>query len=396
MKKLMILGGSENQLPLIKSAKELGCKIVLCDYSENNIGKKYADIFHCVSTLDKEAVLDVAKKENIDGIVTNSEPAMPVASYVGNELELPSNPYDSIITLSRKDLFRGFLKENGFNCPQSYDTGSFKEALDNISGFKFPLMVKPIDSSGSRGVSRINSIDELRDAFEFAMSFSKSKHIIIEEFIERTHDYMIGGDVFVLNGEVVFWGLMNCLRDDEVNIFVPIGKSFPAFINENQFLIIKDTISLILKDLNIEFGAFNVELMFSDDKLFMIEMNPRNGGNRIPEALKVITGIDLIKATIQVALGIRNLDLSYNSNEKFFSTYILHSKFNGTFQNIKYDEEIKANILEVFLDKQIGSRIEKFNNADKLIGIVFLKFKSLDDMRYKLDNINELIEIEIE
>ena len=110
MKKILILGGSENQLPLIKSAKELGYQVILCDYSDNAIGKKYADIFYCVSTLDKEAVLKVAEKEKIDGITTNSEPAMPVVAYVGNELGLPSNPYESIITLSRKDLFRNFAR----------------------------------------------------------------------------------------------------------------------------------------------------------------------------------------------------------------------------------------------------------------------------------------------
>ena len=115
MKKLMILGGSTNQMPLIKCARQRGYCIVLCDYSEVNVGKKYADVFYCVSTLDKESVLDAARKENIDGIVTNSEPAMPTAAYVGNKLGLLSNPYESIVTLCRKDLFRNFLRNNGYS-----------------------------------------------------------------------------------------------------------------------------------------------------------------------------------------------------------------------------------------------------------------------------------------
>jgi biotin carboxylase len=397
MKKLMILGGSENQLSLIKCAKEQSYTVVLCDYAEDNIGKNYADIFYCVSTLDKQAILEVAKIEEIDGIITNSEPAVPVASYVGNELGLPSNPYESVVILSRKDLFRKFLRNNGFNCPQSYDTDDYNYAIEKISSFQFPLMVKPIDSSGSRGVSRINSVDELKAAFNIAMRFSKMKRVLVEEYIERTHDYMIGGDIFVLDGKVEFWGLMNCLRDDSINVFVPVGKSFPVFINNDQFAVIKNTINSILKLLNIRFGAFNVELMFGENnRLFLIEMNPRNGGNRIPEILEIITGVDLIRSTIEASLGLDNLPLSHDVKEKFVSTYILHSEYDGVLKDINFSENIKGNVFKISLNEQIGDRVEKFINADKLIGIVFLQFDSLEEMKYKLEHIKELIKVKVE
>lgn len=397
MKKIMILGGSENQMPLIKCAKELGYKIALCDYSETNIGKPLADKFFCVSTLDKAAVLEIARAERIDGIVTNSEPAMPTAAFVGNSLGLPSNPYDSIVTLTRKDLFRAFLKENGFNCPQSYDTDDNIDAMKEIVGFEFPLMVKPVDSSGSRGVSRIDSIDELNHAFDVALGFSKVKRVMIEEYIEKTHDYMVGGDIFVLNGKVAFWGLMNCIRDTSVNVFVPVGKSFPAFITDEQFSIIKNTINSLLARLKIRFGAFNVELMFGkNNQLFMIEMNPRNGGNRIPEILKTITGVDLIKATVEAPLGIEDIDLSFEAKDKFVSTYILHVEYDGVLKGIKYSDRIKDNIIKISMDKQIGDKVEKFSNAEKLIGIIFLEFLSLDEMMLKLADIKDLIKIAVE
>ena len=342
-------------------------------------------------------MLEVARKEKIDGIVTNSEPAMPVSSYVGNKLGLPSNPYESILTLSRKDLFRCFLKNNGFNCPQSYDTDDYRRAMKKISGFRFPLMVKPIDSSGSRGVSRINSVDELKDAFDTAMNFSKLKHIIIEEFIERTHDYMIGGDIFVLNGEVAFWGLMNSMRNNEVNEFVPIGTSFPTFISGEQLGIIKNKVQKIIQLLNIKFGPFNLELMFNmQNELYIIEMNPRNGGNKIPEILKEATGVDILKGGIKTSLGFYDMDLSYRFNKKYMSTYVLHSDKNGILKNIIYDNAIKDNILKTVIDKNIGETVEKFNSADNLIGIVFLEFASLDEMKYKLNHIEELIKIDIQ
>lgn len=397
MKKILILGGSENQLPLIKSAKELGYQVILCDYSDNAIGKKYADIFYCVSTLDKEAVLKVAEKEKIDGITTNSEPAMPVVAYVGNELGLPSNPYESIITLSRKDLFRNFLRDNGFNCPQVYTTDNIRDALDNIYRFKFPLIVKPIDSSGSRGVKRINSVNEFKNGFETAKSFSKSNQVIIEEFIERSHDYMIGGDIFVLNGKVIFWGLMNSMRDITVNEFVPVGTSFPTFVNYEQLKTIKNAINKIIELLKIEFGPFNLELMFNkDNQLYIIEMNPRNGGNKIPEILKIATGVDLMRLTVEASLGIKDIKLTNYFEEKYVSTYVLHTDKDGILKNIYYSDEIRNNIIDIKMNKKIGDNVEKFDNADKLIGIVFMQFNSLVEMNYKLNNINKLIKIEVD
>ncbi len=397
MKKILILGGSENQLPLIKSAKELGYQVILCDYSDNAIGKKYADIFYCVSTLDKEAVLKVAEKEKIDGITTNSEPAMPVVAYVGNELGLPSNPYESIITLSRKDLFRNFLRDNGFNCPQVYTTDNIRDALDNIYRFKFPLIVKPIDSSGSRGVKRINSVNEFKNGFETAKSFSKSNQVIIEEFIERSHDYMIGGDIFVLNGKVIFWGLMNSMRDITVNEFVPVGTSFPTFVNYEQLKTIKNAINKIIELLKIEFGPFNLELMFNkDNQLYVIEMNPRNGGNKIPEILKIATGVDLMRLTVEASLGIKDIKLTNYFEEKYVSTYVLHTYKDGILKNIYYSDEIRNNIIDIKMNKKIGDNVEKFDNADKLIGIVFMQFNSLVEMNYKLNNINKLIKIEVD
>lgn len=397
MKRLMVLGGSSNQVPLIRCAKQQGYYVVLCDYSEHNIGRGYADVFYCVSTLDKEAVLDAAERENIDGIVTNSEPAMPTCAYVGNKLGLTSNPYESVVTLSRKDFFREFLSENGFNCPQFCTTDNLDDALDMTYGFEFPLMVKPVDSSGSRGVTRIESREELEVVFDMAISFSKKKRVMIEEYIKSSHNYMIGGDIFVLDGKVAFWGLMNSMRDYAVSEFVPVGTSFPSYISHEQFGVIKRTIEGIIDVLGITAGPFNLELMFdTNNRLFVIEMNPRNGGNKIPELLKMATGVDLVKANIEASLGTQSVSLGHNKEGKYISTYVLHSSKDGILKSIRYDDSIRGNVLEIDMYKEVGDRVERFNNAEKLLGIVVLKFDSLDEMQRKLSHITELIEISVE
>lgn len=121
MKTILLLGGSAQQVIAITKSKELGYRTVLCDYLPDNPGKDVADSFYLVSTTDKEAILNVAKKERVDGIVAYaSDPAAPTAAYVAEMIGLPTNPYKSVEILSHKDLFRDYLVENGFKCPKSY------------------------------------------------------------------------------------------------------------------------------------------------------------------------------------------------------------------------------------------------------------------------------------
>ena len=158
-KKILLLGGSQQQIPSIKKAKELGFYTVTCDYLPENPGHKFADEYYNVSTTDKEAVLSLAKKLQIDGIVAYaSDPAAPTAAYVAEKMGLPGNPYESVKILTEKDLFRDFLHNHGLNCPKAHGYTSCEEAAKDIEQFQFPVMVKPVDSSGSKGVVKILSL----------------------------------------------------------------------------------------------------------------------------------------------------------------------------------------------------------------------------------------------
>lgn len=151
MKKLLMLGGSLYQTYAIKEAKRLGYYVISCDYLPSNPGHRYSDEYHNVSTTDKEAVLQLAKSLNVDGIVAYaSDPAAPTAAYVCEQLGLPTSPFKSVEILSNKDLFRDFLQNNGFNCPKAMGFTSYEEALAHIDEFRLPVMVKPVDSSGSK------------------------------------------------------------------------------------------------------------------------------------------------------------------------------------------------------------------------------------------------------
>lgn len=182
MKTLLLLGGSAQQVIAIQTAKRLGFRTVLCDFLPDNPGQCYADKFYLVSTTDKEAVLSVAREEQIDGVLAYaSDPAAPTAAFVAEQMVLPGSPYESVEILCNKDLFRKFLSENGFNTPRATGYTDITCAIQDLRNrsFNFPVIVKPVDSSGSKGVSRIDSIDEAEEKLQYAMSFSRGKRIIV-------------------------------------------------------------------------------------------------------------------------------------------------------------------------------------------------------------------------
>ena len=152
---------------------------------------------------------------------------------------MPTNPYDSVETLCNKDKFREFLKHNGFNAPLSegYSTNDIDTSL-----FTLPVIIKPVDSSGSKGATVLRDWNGLEEACDFAFSFSRSHRIIVEEYIEKKHKYLIGGDIFVYNGKVILWGLLNCHRDSSVNPLVPVGKSYPLLLDEQDKLEVENTL----------------------------------------------------------------------------------------------------------------------------------------------------------
>ena len=236
MKRILMLGGSMQQIPIIKLAKEMGLYVITCDYTPNNPGHQYSDEYYNVSTTDLDGVLELAKKLNIDGIVAYaSDPAAPTAAYVAEKLGLPGNPYESVKICTEKDLFREFLTTHGLHAPKAKGFSSLEEAKRDIDCFAFPVMVKPVDSSGSKGVVKIYTPSELENAVAEALDYSRSKRFVIEEFIEKK-GYQVSGDGFSVNGELLFTSYGNELYSSAggTREYVALGEFWPTLLSEEQ------------------------------------------------------------------------------------------------------------------------------------------------------------------
>ena len=393
-KKILLLGGSEQQIVAIETAKRLGLFTVLCDYLPDNPGQHHADRFYLVSTTDRQAILDVAQKERVDYVIAYaSDPAAPTAAYVAEQLGLPTNPLRAVETLCNKDLFRAFLKAHGFHTPQAAGFESKAEALAGAEGFAFPTIVKPVDSSGSKGVTVLRTPDGLADAVDFAFSYSRGRRIIIEEYIEKKHPYLVGGDIFVSDGRVVQWGLMNCHRDANVNPLVPVGKSYPPALEDADLAAVRDTLQRLIDALGIRFGPMNVELIVDrKDRVFPIDVGPRSGGNRIPDILSRIFDCDVVELSVRAAMG-ETVSRVWETGTPYYATHNLHSARAGVLERIEFSPEIERFIIRKYIQKKRGDRVEVFSNAADLLGIVFFRFEDQTTMLETMEHINEHIRI---
>ncbi|MBR4632944.1 MAG: ATP-grasp domain-containing protein [Elusimicrobia bacterium] len=396
MNKVLLLGGSHLQVPSVKKAKELGYYTITCDYLPNNPGHKFADEYHNVSTTDKEAVLKLAKKLKIDGIVCYaSDPAAPTAAYVAEKMGLPGQPYKSVEILSDKELFRNFLTENNFNVPRTKGYSSIEQAKKEFKEFKLPVMVKPVDSSGSKGVTKISKYEKLEKSIEYALSFSRVKRFIIEEFIEKD-GYQIAGDGFSVNGKLVF----RCFANDHFilnngNLFVPTGASFPSNKPLKIHNKVHNEIQRLFTLLNMKTGAYNFDIMLDkNENVFLMEIGARNGGNLIPQVIEYATGVDIVEYTIQAAIGKDCSNLKMVPTKGFWAYYAVHSKETGNLKAININEELKKNnIVEQIMMCNIGDNVNSYIDSTGTLGIMILKFSSMDEMLYKMDNMDKFIQV---
>lgn len=384
-----MLGGSPQQVPAIERAKELGYETILIDYLPDNPGKEIADKWYQESTTDIEKVYEIAKKEQVDGILPYaSDPAALPSAVVAERLGLPTNPSKSVEILGIKHKFREFLQKNSFSSPKSISFSpkdSIDKIVEKLSRLKFPIVVKPTDSSGSKGVSFLNDTHKLEKAIQFADSYSRNKIIIAEEFIERGFPYVIGGDIFVENGQVTLFGEMACMRDNEGKGLIPIGKRKPSGLTKIQSINLHDELQKIITALNIQFGEFNIEVIIDkNDEVHFLELGPRAGGNMIPIQLSDAFQIDLIEANIKAALG-ETVNLNPIEPKEAFLTHVLHSEKNGIFDYVYFSPEIEPYIYRKVIYKKTGDKIEAFDGAGKAIGIVFMKFPDNTTMN-KINN----------
>ena len=399
-KKLLLLGGLRYLLPVIRAAHEQGYYVVTCDYLPDNIAHKYSDEYHDVSIIDKEAVLRLAKELRIDGIMSFAvDPGVVTAAYVQERLGLPSmGPYESVQVLQNKDCFRRFLSEHGFNTPWSAGYRSVEEAWEDRGRFAYPVIVKPTDSAGSKGVSRVDEEEGLRPALEGAFGHSLSGGIIVEEFIEKA-GCSSDSDCFSVDGKLRFVSFSAQRFDgDAPNPYTPSAYSWPSTMTEGQERELTGELQQLVSLLGMRTSVYNVETRIGKDgKAYIMEMSPRGGGNRLSEMLRHATGVDLITAAVRAAVGDEVTGVEQKPYQGHWAEVILHADRDGRFMGLDMDERFRErHVIEEDLWVGKGDAVSSFKGANDAIGTLVLRFGTGEELEEALDRQKEWLKVIVE
>ena len=396
MKKLMLLGGSRYLLPAIKTAHELGAYVITCDYLPDNYAHKFSDEYHNVSIIDKDAVLELAQELNIDGIMSYAtDPGVATAAYVAEKMGLPgNNPYESVRILQNKGCFRAFLKENGFNVPKMKAFNGWNEVEQDLDIFEYPVIVKPTDSAGSKGVSRVDFVNEMKEAVEYAFKHSLGHEIIVEQFIEKK-GFSTDTDSFSVDCKLVFFSLNDQWFDQNAaNVYTPAAYCWPSSMPAVCQQELRDEIQRLLTLLGMGTSIYNIETRVgTDGKPYIMEVSPRAGGNRLAEMLHYACGQDIIRASVQGALGMPVDKLEEPVYDGFWGIVILHSQKAGTYQGIELADVLKEKIVEKDVWLKEGDFVEPFTGANESLGTLVLHFDNKEEMHEVLENIQNLINV---
>lgn len=402
-KKLMLLGGIRYLLPAIEAAHKHGIYVITVDYLPDNIAHKYSDEYHNVSILekDKEKVLALARELQIDGILSYAvDPGVVAAAYVAEQMGLPFTcSYESACILQDKSRFRKFLAENGFNAPHAKGYVSVEDAIKDKDYYSWPVIVKPVDSAGSKGVSRVDDPNDLPKAIAHALDESHCGHFIVEDFLELD-GYQSSADCFSVDGKLEYADYSDQLFDkNAANPYTPALEIWPSTMRQEYQDYLTRELQRLLTLLNCGTGLYNVESrLCKNGKPYIMEVSPRAGGNRIAELQRFGTGIDLIEAEVLKAVGETiPIDISMPRYDGCYVNDIIHSMKAGTYQGITYEETFrKEHVISEAIYPTVGSKVEAFHGANNAIGSIFLKFANREECDEKKANLSDYIKINVE
>lgn len=379
-KTLLALGGSRLLMPLIEAVHTLGHRIVTCDYLPDNFAHAYADDYRNVSIVDQSAVLGVARDVDADGIVSfAADPGVIAAAYTAEKLGLPKQVSASAaVTLQTKHLFREFLARNGFPSPAAWRIDNVEQAAALTDKLQLPVIVKPADAAGSKGVTRVDELDSLVKAVEHALSYSMSSQCVIETYI-NTVEPQRSAEGFAVDGEFIAFHFMDQLFDSTgLNPYAPVGNVLPSTMNRATEEQLVQDLQRIARLLDFGSGIFNIEVRVDTDGTpYIIELSPRGGGNRLAEFIRAATGQDLIRAAAQVALGETPEKVNSLKPDGAWLQEIIYSDRNGIFEQLTINaEHRRKHIKDLCLWVRPGDRVSAFTHASFALGSIFSHFNT--------------------
>lgn len=387
MKRLFIIGASILQLPAIKKAKEMGLYVAVADYNPDAIGISYADEYFNVSTIDEEGVYQAAKNFCADGVMTLATD-MPMRSlaYATTKLGIPGISYDTAVKATDKGEMMKAFEEHNVTHPWYFIVSDINELEKVADKITYPCISKPTDNSGSRGVMLINTAEELKKSVSYSSSQGRKGGVIIEEYMRGSE---VSVEVIVLDGVPHILQVTDKLTTGAPH-FVEMGHSQPSQLSKKDVEAIKELASKAVIAVGIQNGPAHVEIILTESGPKMVELGARMGGDCITTHLVPLsTGIDMVKATIQIALG-ETPDIEQKFEKGSAIRYI--ESETGILLYISGEDSVRNmnGVMQLSFTYTLGDTINKICSSTDRIGFVISQGKNVDDA---LDICNDALKL---
>lgn len=392
MKKLLILNGGHSEISLIKAAKELGYYVITSGNNPALIGHQYADLYVEADYSDKEKMLEIAAEHQISAVVSCANDFGAIsASYVAEKMGLPGHdPYKVTELLHQKDSFKRFAQQNSLQVSPSDDYQNISDALEMREKYLYPMIVKPVDMTGGKGVSRVDDALEYEAAVKKAFEKSRKGRIVVEKYIEGTYHSF---STFLVDKKVIAY-----FSDNEYsfrNPYFVATSAGPATYAEHVAPILKKQAELIADKLNLVNGVFHMQYVMDCNMVpYIIDITRRCSGDVYPEPVEHATGIPWSKWIVMAEIGCPGTVFTERGTQnKFCGRHCIMAEENGVVEDVIIADEIKGNIYKELLWWKKGDIIENYF-LDK-IGILFLEYASEKEMLDKTARIAELVKVKL-
>lgn len=395
MKKLLVLGGDHFTIPVVDAAHKQGYYVITCDYLPDNVAHKVSDEYVNFSTTDKEGILEWAKKNHIDGIVTFTDSGVVTTAYVQHHLGLPQiGPLGSVEILQNKARFRQFLTEHGFNVPKAKGFSRKEDALASKDFFTLPVIVKPVDAAGSKGVTKVSDWSELDAAVDWAINYSFSGDFIIESFVEK-QGCSSDSDCFSVDGKFRFMSFSAQRFDEQAaGEYTPAAYSWPSTLGKDAEEELSRELQRLITLLGMKTTVYNVETRVgTDGKPYIMEISPRGGGNRLSEMMRLATGVDMITAAVSAAVGAPVDYVEQKPLDGCWAEIIVHADKTGILDSIEIASEMEPCVIEKDFWFKKGDAVKEFQSARDAIGTLVLRFETAGKLEHAITNQREWLKV---
>lgn len=373
MRKVIILGAGVYQKPLIARAKAMGLYTIVVSIDGDYPGFAIADQVAYIDTTNQEAVLELAQKEKAAGIcTTGTDVAMPTLGYVCDQLRLPGISQAAALVFSDKVLMKKKFIETGVPTPPFVLARSLDDGYKVYESLRKPLIFKAVDSSGSRGIVRVDEAGQIKNAYEIVRASTKKDYFLVEEFVEG-HEF--GAQAFVYKGKVQF-----VLPHGDFVYFsdagVPIGHYAPLPDQENIREIISVPLQSLVTASKLDCCALNIDCISHDGQIYILEIGVRAGATCLVELVSLYYGFDYYQYILRASLGeaVAFDPTGFIPN----ASRLLYSEHAGTIRNFSNNNAENPNIVEVIFDYQAGDLVKKFKTGPDRLGHVITKGPTLE------------------